>query len=328
MDKVILYGLGKNYMRYETVLEKMCLIVGYCDSDVKKIALLPWNKRKKAVLIEDLSSTDIEYDYILITTSLYISEIVKTLNEMGIDNKKIQVFPYWKEYSMIWGVWPLKGVSYSGSWEDLLIDSIREKLKIPYKQMRYIELGVMDPVHGSNTYYFYMRGASGILVEANPHLISNIAGMRERDKLLNRAIYEGEDSKVTLHISKSIGLSSLVREHIEGNPGWEEFPIVEDISVSTIHINDVFEMLGGECDLLAIDIEGYDLEALSALDFNLYRPKIIIAELNGEYLAEKEYYRKIVLLLQSKGYILYANNICNGIFVDQKYEYDLMMLEM
>ncbi len=322
MDTVIIYGLGKSYTRNEMILEKMYSIVGYCDSELKKLQELPCGKREKAILVEDLKLTNIKYDYILITITLYIAEIVRSLNLLGIDAKKIKVFSYEKEYRMIWDVWPLKGVSYSGNSEDLLIDNIREKLKIPYKQMKYIELGVMDPVCGSNTYYFYMRGASGILVEANPHIINNIAGTRERDKLINCAIYEGKEPKVTLHISKSIGLSSLVKEHIEGNSGWVEYPIIEDISVSVIHINDVFAMLGkGEvCDLLSIDIEGYDFEALEALDFNLYRPKIIIAELNGAYLSKKEYYQKIVHLLYTKGYILYTHNIYNGIFVDEKYQ--------
>lgn len=320
MDKVIVYGLGKDYKRNSMIFDKVYNVVGYCDSDEKKFERLPEDKRKKAVTVQKLNT--IAYDYLLITTATYAAEITQYLVELGIDINCIKIFPYEEEYKKIWGVTPLKGVSYSGGLEDIIIDEICKRIGITYDEMKYIELGVMDPVCGNNTYYFYKRGASGILVEANPKRIENIKKVRERDTIINRAIYEYGDQEVEFFISKVPGLSSLLRDHIEGNPGWENYPVMEKIKVSTIHINDVFAKLGtkDKCDCLSIDIEGYDLQALSTLDFSVYRPKIIIAELSAGYEKMDDYYQKIVELLIDRDYLLYANNEYNGIFVDKKYQ--------
>lgn len=325
MDKVVLFGLGNVYIKNSKVFEKLYQIVGYCDTDEKKMNNLPKDKREKAIALADLKAEEIKYDYILITTANFFQEIRNNLIKLGIDERKIKAYPYEKEYNKIWGVEPLKGVSYSGmeeGLEDIILDSIREKLKIPYEKMKYIELGVMDPICGNNTYYFYKRGASGILVEANPDAIDIIREIRKRDLIINKAIYEGEETSKTFYISKNRGLCSIIKEHIEDNTGWKDYPIVNEMQIPTIHINDVFKMLGEDdsCDLLSIDIEGYDLQALSALNFNKYRPKIIIAELNGGYSENDKYYQQIVNLLLKNGYILYVNNLYNGIFVDGRYK--------
>ncbi len=323
MDKVVIYGLGKSCIKHQKALEKMYDIVGYCDADKEKSAALSAEKREKIILLEELAAKRLSgaFDYILITSSIYASEIIESLKRMGIEEEYIKVFAHEKEYNLLWGIEPLKGVSYSEG-EDYLVDMLRDKLKISYGSMRYIELGVCDPVSGNNTYYFYKRGASGILVEANPDLIDNIARVRERDTIINKAVYAGDDTEVTFHISKSLGLSSLVRNHVEENKDWAEYPIVKEVTVPAIHINEVFELLGeGMCDLLSIDIEGYDLEALSALDFQRYRPKIMIVELNAGYPEKDGYYQRIVDLLTAEGYLLYMNDRYNGIFVDRKYRH-------
>ena len=75
-------------------------------------------------------------------------------------------------------------------------------------------------------------------------------------------------------------------------------------------------MLERTCNLLSIDIEGYDYEALKSLEFCKYRPQIIISEL----LPGKCTTPVIVNFLMEKGYMLYACNSSNGIFVDRCYE--------
>lgn len=322
MDKVIIYGLGNEYNTNQITLERVYDIVGYSDSDKGKIESLDNDKRGKVVSIEELKNGVIDYDYILITTVVYADEIKSFLKDLGILPERIRIFAYEKNYSEIWGVQPLKGVSYSGGAEDIIIDNIMHILGIPYAEMKYIELGVLNPVCGNNTYYFYRRGATGILVEANLEAIENIARIRTRDNVINKAIYADKSQELTLYISKQPGLSSLLREHIENNTDWKNYPIVKEVRVKTIHIDDVFALLGegDACDLLSIDIEGYDLQALSTLNFDVYRPKVIVAELTSGYLEKKKYYEEIVKLLLKKNYVLYCNNECNGIFVDEKYK--------
>lgn len=313
MERVIVYGLGKGYDNKKLFIHNFYDVVGYCDSNAALVQGI-----NKGMTFEELCEKEKDfYDCILITTLRYAMEIKKKLQENGID--RIKIFDYEDNGWLSWKHKPYAGASYAGSFEDLVLDRIREKLEIPYQDMGYIELGVMDPVSASNTYYFYKRGARGILVEANPRLIEKIEGVRERDEVLCKAVFAEDVDSVPFYVSDDIGLSSVMEKHIEG---WEDHAIVEQLEVPTIHINRVFEMLEKEqdCDLLSIDIEGYDLYALQTLDWEKHRPKIIIVELSWGAVGRHSYYQKIVDLLVEKGYFLYANNQYNGIFVDEGYK--------
>ncbi len=203
----------------------------------------------------------------------------------------------------------------------LIIDEIVRKLNINYSEMKYIELGVLDPVSGSNTFYFYQRGSTGILVEANPGLIKNIKKFRSADKIINKAVYAGTEREIPFYISECAGLSSVNPNWVEqGGEEWKKYGRKETIRIPTIHINDVFVMLERKCNLLSIDIEGYDYEAIKSLDFCIHRPQIIVLELLPGRCTTPE----IVKLLLEEGYMLYACNSANGIFVDRCYENEIL----
>lgn len=312
MEKVIVYGVGAYFEEHREEIEANYHIIGYCDTDEGKLERL-----EKAVKIEELKRKD--YNSILVTTSIYAGEVIESLLSHGVEEKKIKVLPYEEFMHGIGGVAPKK-TSWSGGWEDLIIDEIVRKLKINYNEMKYIELGVLSPVTGSNTFYFYQRGATGILVEANPGLIRNIKKFRSADKVINKAVYAGSEREVSFYISECAGLSSVKPDWVEqGGEGWKKYGRKETIQIPTIHINDVFAMLERKCNLLSMDIEGYDYEAINSLDFRKYRPQIIILEL----LSGRCDTPKIVKLLLEKGYMLYACNSANGIFVDRCYENQL-----
>lgn len=318
MEKVIIYGLGHFFWDNQDLIEKKYEVIGYFDSNRLSEELPKKIQEKRISSLNEFKSVD--YDKILITAPLYAAEIMSVLQKIGIKKEKIVCFSDTDESKKYWGKDPYRGISYSGGLEDLLIDSLIQKIGIDYSNMLYIELGVMDPIVASNTYFFYKRGASGILVEANPYLIERIKYVRSRDSVLNRAICENfEDGECKFYISENPGLSSIVENHTENVSGWDEFDIREEINIKTISINEVFQMANKQVDLLSIDIEGYDYTALSNLDFKKYSPKIIIAELNWRHLKDREEYQKIVDLLYENEYIIYAQNDFNGILVKKEY---------
>lgn len=310
MEKIIVYGLGKQFEEHRQEIEGTYCIAGYCDSDEEKL-----KKFDPVVRLENIGRQ--EYDFVLITSSniIYISEIIQQLAVCGVERKKIKVLQYEESMQGILGAGP-QVVSWSGMWEDLVIDRIFGKLNIDYDNINYIELGVMDPVIANNTFYFYQHGAKGVLVEANPGLIENIKFMRPRDVVVNKAVYADNVKEISFFVSENPGLSSLRQDWSEQEENWKQYKQKEEIKVPTIHINDVFELLGEKCNLLSIDIEGYDYEALCSLDFGRYRPQVIIVELLwGKHHSNDS--QKIAQLLLEQGYLLYARNQCNGIFVDQ-----------
>jgi hypothetical protein len=71
--------------------------------------------------------------------------------------------------------------------------------------------------------------------------------------------------------------------------------------------------------ILNIDIEGKDKEVLESIDFNKYRPLIIITEMI-KYNTKLNFQTKnaaIVEFLNSKGYMEYAFTGINSIFIDK-----------
>lgn len=311
MENIIIYGLGRNWALYKDIIEKNYNIVGYYDNDKEKLQLVDMR-------INDISEMVGMDERIVVTSSVHWSEIANELVEKGIPRNRIINFEELEIRKLHWNRKPIGGVSYSGGYEDWLIDSIIRGIGIDYCNMRYLELGVMDPVVSSNTYYFYERGARGILVEANPNLIPRIKKIRPDDLIINKAIYNINNAIIPFYISNEPGLSSVFEDHIEGVDEWRKIGLYQKIQIETITVNTLLNDIP-TVDLLSIDLEGYDYEALSMVNFDKYRPKVIIAELNWFDLPRRKMYQQIVNLLYKCGYMLYYQNDYNGIFIDEKY---------
>ncbi len=310
MDRVIVYGLGSVYRENSERINNSFDVIGYCDKDSSKLSNM------KGIPIERLKDYIATIDYVLVVPIKYSADIRKMLNKFGVPNIKIRNFFETHQGKYIWKEMPVLGNTYSGDFEDIIIDNILRNNGKDISSIHYIELGTCNPIMGNNTYHFYEKGASGILVEANPYVIETIRMYRERDIVLHRAVYKESGINVSFFISSELGLSSLDKNHVEENPDWQKkYKIEEEVLVPSIDVNDVFEMLKDECDLLAIDLEGYDLETLESIDYNKYRPKIIVAELNYTYVKKQAYYQRIVDFLINNSYVLYAANKYNGIFV-------------
>ncbi len=308
MERIIVYGLGKLYKQYEDIISKRYEVIGFCDKDYSKAG-------EKFICTEELVKKQDLIDFILVT-SAYGPSIYPELISVGVKQNKIKFLCNENYYNLMWNCQPEVGVTFSGGGEDIIAGLLlKEKWMISNNEVRYIELGVNDPVYGSNTYYFYKNGGSGVLVEANPNFIDVIKGTRARDVVLNKAVYKTSGDRVEFYLSDNSGLSSLNGNHLNMSDDWKRFSIQNKIMVETISINDIFMELPS-VDILSIDLEGYDLEALRELDFERYRPKVIIAELNWTNVREREYYSDLFEFIISQKYASYYYNEYNGIFYD------------
>ncbi len=81
---------------------------------------------------------------------------------------------------------PSAQVSYSQFGEDLIVRYLFDMLGT--KQPTYLDIGANHPRFISNTYYFYKRGARGVLVEPNPRLCKVLRSVRPRDVVLEVGI--------------------------------------------------------------------------------------------------------------------------------------------
>lgn len=71
-------------------------------------------------------------------------------------------------------------LSYSQAGEDVLIFYLLSDIGI--RNIKYLDIGANKPINGNNTYLFYTKGNSGVLVEADPSLIPSLKNHRKKIK--------------------------------------------------------------------------------------------------------------------------------------------------
>lgn len=206
---------------------------------------------------------------------------------------------------------------YSQHGEDLIILSLLEARRgnTPFSDIRYLDIGANHPVNMSNTYLLYRKGASGVLVEPNPKLIAGLEAVRPLDKILCCGVQVNGLEEAELLITDQHELSSFSQEFIDD---WNRrhcngVEIVEKVDVPMVDINKLIEThLGGAPEVLSVDIEGYDCEVLSRLDFSRFRPWFVVVEWSESYQAGSK--ERLMELMVRSGYRLAADTRVNGVF--------------
>lgn len=197
--------------------------------------------------------------------------------------------------------------SYSQYSEDLIVDVL---LGCSLDGC-YIDIGANDPELLSNTHRFYMRGWRGINIEPEPNLFQKLSEGRPLDVNLNVGVgaeisilkfYRLEpstllsfDPAVARHNLRSIGAKAL---------GEVILPVVTITSILDEHLNN------RDIDFMSIDVEGSELEVLRGNDWQRYRPRLILIEINHRG-------KEIQSYLNTHGYRLIWSNSTNGIFIDE-----------
>lgn len=208
----------------------------------------------------------------------------------------------------------------SQSGEDSIVAYILMMLGYKPEDITYLDLGANHAKEMSNTYYFYRRGAKGVLVEANPALIPELKLMRHGDVVLNNCVAAEDGKVVDFFVVNGDGVSSYNKETVDRVVSLNEnLEIAKTVQVETVSANTVMERcFGGAPTLLSIDIEGSDMEVLQSIDFNHYRPLIIVAE-TIPYAPQLVVGRKnmeLVNFMEEHSYVEYAFTGINSIFID------------
>ena len=210
--------------------------------------------------------------------------------------------------------------SFAQSGEDMIISYILHFLQKPMSEVTYLDLGANHAKELSNTYYFYQMGAKGVLLEANPELIPELEQVRPRDIVLNRAIsLSQKEEEIPFYVLNGDGLSTIdyeeAKQACRQNP---DLKITATYQIKTIRIQEILETYFPlELTILSIDLEGIEEEILEQIDFETYKPWIIVLE-NIPYrpilsIDEREY--KGRSFLEQRGYTEYAFTGINSIFL-------------
>lgn len=209
--------------------------------------------------------------------------------------------------------------SFSQAGEDSVIDFLLGMVGI--EKPVYLELGVYDPIICNNTYKFYLRGARGVLVDADESLISNIKEKRPYDKIIHCGIGVDDGREADFYIFNLKAINTFSKQEAEKRQQSGQYKIEKIVKVPLLTINKIIENHLTICpDLLSIDIEGFDLEALKTLDYEKYPIPVICAETctySENHIKSKD--KRIEEFLVMKGYFNYADTYINTIFVNEKW---------
>lgn len=210
---------------------------------------------------------------------------------------------------------------YSQAGEDSIIAFIVGALGYREDEVTYLDLGANHAKYLSNTYFFYQRGASGVLVEANPELIPELKLLRTRDMILNKCVSTADGETVDFYVMSNDGLSTMSSSSVAHSQKVNDELTLRDVKqIGTVTVKSILKDYFAQPPmLLNVDIEGGEMDVLQALDYDRFRPLIIVVETipyeNGLTIGEKN--EEVVSFLTQRGYVEYAFTGINSIFVDR-----------
>lgn len=154
----------------------------------------------------------------------------------------------------------------------------------------FVEAGANDGYAQSNTYYLErVLGWSGLLIEPFPHLAGDCRRIRSRSICVEAAIVGPEQAGETVRLEYAHLMSLVADSVIGGTTASEHLELGRrltrsmpgHIDVIGRTLSSVFDQVGiTEVDLLSLDVEGFEANALRGLDLLRYRPLWILVEAN------------------------------------------------
>ncbi len=205
--------------------------------------------------------------------------------------------------------------SFSQAGEDMIV-----RFFLRYRQiaeMTYLDVGANDPIELSNTYYFYLRGFRGVLVEPNVSLCDRLRAVRPEDTTLAAGIGVGGGTEADYYVMNFHGLNTFSKEEAEHQVEASEgrISIKEVLKMPLRDINEVMSRhFKGAPTFLSVDTEGMDLAILKSIDFTRYRPKVICAETLVSSTTKTR--PEITEFMAAQNYVARGGSFVNTIFVD------------
>lgn len=149
--------------------------------------------------------------------------------------------------------------------------------------MVYVDVGAADPVTGSNSAFVRSIGWRGLAIDGNPVY-------RKRWPDAWPWAFETAIVSTLDEVPFNYHPNSVVSRVELGNP------IVPSVTLESLLVKHSI----GKIDLLTLDVEGHEFEALASMDLEAHQPRIIVSEYRTDglgidwrvrdYLMDRNYY--------------------------------------
>jgi len=172
-------------------------------------------------------------------------------------------------------------IFYSNWGIDMLADEFFKKKMSGF----YVDVGCHQPLLNNNTYRLYKRGWRGINIDLDYNTIDMFNFFRNKDLNIQAAISNKVEEKNLYFFHNRSPVNTLSKD--SGSKAKE----IRKIQTTTLNkIINASKYRGNEIDFISIDVEGFELNVLEGLDFEKYKPKLVILELIDPNI--KEFYQQ------------------------------------
>jgi FkbM family methyltransferase len=141
----------------------------------------------------------------------------------------------------------------------------------------YVDVGGGHPVADNVSFWFYLKGWRGLIVEPQETLASIYGHVRPRDHTVSCLAGRSEGEAEFHIVDKLHGFSTTVRENAAGaNQFGANFRTVRKPVRSLAAL--CAEAGLTSIDFLKIDVEGAEAETIAGMDFKRWRPRVVLVE--------------------------------------------------
>ncbi len=141
----------------------------------------------------------------------------------------------------------------------------------------YVDVGGGHPVADNVSFYFYLMGWRGLVVEPQTKLASTYAHVRPRDHTVSM-LAGATDGEIDFHtVDKLHGFSTTVEANASGARAYGVGYTTTRLAVRRLSTL-IDEAKLEKIDFLKIDVEGAEADVLAGLDWRRHRPRVILVE--------------------------------------------------
>ena len=194
--------------------------------------------------------------------------------------------------------------TYSLTGVDLIIDHLFKNIS----KGLYIDVGCNHPIKFNNTYLLHKRGWSGINIDSDHTSIELFNKFRSNDFNVRNIVSDDESVKKLYFYHKRSALNTLSKDLVDSRTS-KPSKIIEEKSVTLNKIIEDSPYRNSKINLLSVDIENHEFEALKNFNFLKYKVDVLIVESTDVSLEKLEMYNQSLdFITKSKVYNLIVNN--------------------
>ena len=187
--------------------------------------------------------------------------------------------------------------SHSISNVDLIIDRLFSKIE----KGVYLDVGCNHPIKFNNTYLLHKKGWNGINIDLDKDSIDQFNKLRKKDTNIKALVTTFDEEEKDLYFYHNRSAINTISKSLadKRKKKHKEIRKVKGLSLNSLIENSKYK--DSKINLLSIDIENYEYEALKDFNFEKYNIDVIVTEITDTTINDLEIYN------QSLEFILKSN---------------------